>query len=241
MVRSPASDHSSEHEELAALYALRALEGEEVAAYERHLAACLLCQAYVERDRLTLMPLNIVPPEMEPSPGFKDRLLQRAAAELAAAEVPEAGPPAPHVARPTSREPIPFRRRPLWTRAVAAAVAVLIGAAAVLGLQSYRNGVAATVALQGSGPGTAAVVVRRSGAAELRLDGLPPAPPGQVYEAWVIPTGGQPIPAGTTARGQDTLPLPQSVHGGTVAVTVEPSPGSPAPTTPPFLSAAVGT
>ncbi len=235
MVRSPTTDHSREHEELAALYALQALEGDELAAYERHLAACAQCQDFVRRDRRTLVPLNRVPPEMEPSPGFKHRLLQRAAAELSTAG------PAPAAQTAAARAPIPLPRRPVWTGVLAAAVAVLLGVAAVLGVLSYRGQVVATVALEGPGPGSGAVLLRRSGDSELRLTGLAALPAGHVYEAWVIPAGGQPIPAGTTATGQDTLPLPASVRGSTVAVTVEPSPGGSAPTTPPFLAATVTT
>lgn len=220
MVRSPATDHSREHEELAALYALQALQGDELAAYERHLAACAQCQDFVPRDRLTLVPLNRVPPEIEPSPGFKHRLLQRAAAAPA---------------------PIPLRRRPVWTSVLAAAVAVLLGVATVLGVLSYRGQVVATVALEGPGPGSGAVLLHRSGDSELRLAGLADPPAGHVYEAWVIPAGGQAIPAGTTATGQGTLPLPAPVRGSTVAVTVEPSPGGSAPTTTPFLAATVTT
>jgi len=235
MVRSPATDHSRAHEELAALYALQALQGDELAAYERHLAACAQCQDFVPRDRLTLVPLNRVPPEIEPSPGFKHRLLQRAAAELSTAR------PTPAAQTAAAPAPIPLRRRPVWTSVLAAAVAVLLGVATVLGVLSYRGQVVATVALEGPGPGSGAVLLHRSGDSELRLAGLADPPAGHVYEAWVIPAGGQAIPAGTTATGQGTLPLPAPVRGSTVAVTVEPSPGGSAPTTTPFLAATVTT
>jgi anti-sigma-K factor RskA len=106
--------------------------------------------------------------------------------------------------------------------------------------QLYLNQVVETVPLQGTvAAGTAVVVVHRSGATELQLNGLATPPTGQVYEAWVIPAGQQPRPAGTSRSGQATLPLPSSVGGSTVAVTLEPDPGSPQPTTPPFLAAPV--
>ena len=218
--------HSPEHDELAALYALRALEGEELADFERHYAGCAQCHAIVRRDQLTLAALTSAAPEMDPSPGFKERLLARAAAQL---EVQEA-PPAPIPFRPRRRQP--------WLMALAAAIALVLGGGA---FQLYLNQVVETVPLQGTAAGAAMVVVHRSGATELQLSGLATPPAGQVYEAWVIRPGDQPQPAGTARSGQATLPLPASgsIRGSTVALTLEPDPGSPLPTTPPFLAAPV--
>ena len=70
-------------------------------------------------------------------------------------------------------------------------------------------------------PGRATVVVRRSGAAELDMNGVPDPEPGFLYEAWVIPQGGKPIAAGIATRGEAQLPLPESAHGATVALTRE--------------------
>jgi anti-sigma-K factor RskA len=235
---TPAPDHTDEQTVLAALYALRVLDGDELGVFEGHLGRCALCQAVVARDRRTVRPLLLVPVEMDPRPGFKERVLEAAAAELAAAQktVAEAAPAAIPSAAPA---PIPFRPRRPWLQALAAALVVLIGAGAVFGVQGYQNQVVASVALQGTGPGSATVLVRRSGAADLQMAGLAAPPAGKVYEAWVIPPGGQPIPAGTSASGQATLPLPGPVQGTTVAITVEESPGAPAPTQQPFLAAPV--
>jgi anti-sigma-K factor RskA len=63
---------------------------------------------------------------------------------------------------------------------------------------------------------------------------LPVLPPGRAYEMWVIPKGGMPVPAGLFQSGpQGTAMhiLPGAVGPNvTVAVTVEPESGSPAPT-----------
>lgn len=63
---------------------------------------------------------------------------------------------------------------------------------------------------------------------------LPALPPGKAYELWVIPKGGAPRPAGTFQSG----PQGTAMHilngavdsNATLAVTVEPESGSPAPT-----------
>jgi len=60
----------------------------------------------------------------------------------------------------------------------------------------------------------------------------------QVYQLWLIPTTGAPIPAGLVGRGNDpvetiTIPLPASMDNiAAVGVSVEPPTGSTAPTRP---------
>jgi predicted ribosomally synthesized peptide with SipW-like signal peptide len=118
------------------------------------------------------------------------------------------------------------------------AAALVIGLAGV-STYAYMNQVVTSVPLTGSGPGQAVVEVRRSGAATLEMRGLPAPPAGYVYEAWIIPPGQPPVPAGTTASGQAQLPLTGQVQGATVAITLEQAPGVNAPTSPPLLAAPV--
>jgi anti-sigma-K factor RskA len=239
MAAPPVDDHTEEFEQLAGLQALRALEGDELARFEEHAARCERCRVIVDLDRETLQRLAVAAPEMEPSPDFKARLMQRAAAELEATRAvpePEVAPPAP--------EPIPLRPRsnvvPLWRRPwVNALVAIFvlgIGTASVL---TYLNQVVASYPLPGSAPGQAVVLVHRNGNLELQLSGLADPQTGRVYEAWIIPNGQQPIAAGTTSSGSATLPLPPNARGTTVAVTNEPTPGVQAPTTPPIFAGQV--
>lgn len=65
---------------------------------------------------------------------------------------------------------------------------------------------------------------------------LPAAPAGKIYEMWVIPKGGAPVPAGlfqSDAAGNALHLQPGAVPAGaTVAVTVEPASGSQTPTMP---------
>jgi hypothetical protein len=235
----PAPGHTRDFEELAGLAALRALEGDELSEFEAHARGCQRCQALERADREAVALLGLAAPEMDPSPGFKERLMQRAAAELAARPAEPEAKPEPE---PERREPIPLRprvvpfRRPAW---VASLAAVLVIALAGAGTYSYMNQVVTSVALSGSAQGQAVVQVKRSGAASLLLRGLPNPPAGYVYEAWIIPPNQAPIPAGTTSTGQAELPLSGQVAGTTVAITQEVAPGVNAPTSTPILAAPV--
>jgi Anti-sigma-K factor rskA len=245
----PAPGHTRDFEELAGLAALRALEGDELSEFEQHAQTCQRCQAIERADREAVALLGLAAPEMDASPGFKERLMQRAAAEVAArplesARPAEAAPPVEPAApvEPEPREPIPLRprvvpfRRPAWVASLAAVVVIALAGA---GTYSYMNQVVTSVALAGSGPGQAVVQVRRSGAASLQMRGLPAPPAGYVYEAWIIAPGAAPVPAGTTASGQAELPLSGQVVGTTVAITQEVAPGVNAPTSTPILAAPV--
>jgi anti-sigma-K factor RskA len=196
-VTSPAADHSEEFEQLAGLQALRVLEGDELARFEEHASRCERCRLIMRLDRETLRELSLAAPEMEPSPGFKERLMQRAVAELAASAPaqPEAAPtPEPIPLRPPSNV-VPFRRARTWLTSVAAVLVLALGGYA------YMNQVIASYQLTGTVAGAATVHVRRSGAVELQMQGLAVPPAGFLYEAWIIPPGGQPRPAGTNATG----------------------------------------
>jgi len=178
-------------------------------------------------------------PEMDPSPGFKARLMERAAAELAAAS-PEAeaeveSAPANVTPIRAPANVIPFWRRTRWASAIAA---VLVAGLVVAGAYSYQNQVVASYALSGDLGGSAVVNVRRSGATELQMNGVQNPPPGYVYEAWIIPPNGQPVAAGTAQTGDATLSLSPLSDGTTVAVTKEQGSVN-APTSPPVMAVVV--
>jgi anti-sigma factor RsiW len=82
----------------------------------------------------------------------------------------------------------------------------------------------------------AAVLVVHGSSARLNVSGLPAPPRGKTYEAWVIPAGGRPQPAGTFPGGSIVLRRPVP-HGATVAVTVERAGGVKVPTTTPVVTA----
>jgi anti-sigma-K factor RskA len=79
----------------------------------------------------------------------------------------------------------------------------------------------------------------------LLASNLPPAPAGKIYEMWVIPKGGKPVPAGLFQSAADgtalnVLPGPVDVAGtAAIAVTVEVAAGATAPNLPPVFAAAL--
>ncbi len=232
-----AADHSEDFEQLAALAALRALDDEEQARFEQHALQCERCRMIERLDRETLRNVSLAAPEMDPSPGFKTRLMARAAAELAAeqaAQVREVERPEPIPLRPPGR--ILQFRRSVWASALAAVFVIGVASASVF---TYMNQVVASYVLTGSAAGEATVLVRRSGAVELLLRGVDDPPSGFVYEAWIIPPGQQPLAAGVTPRGSASLPLSGSARGSTVAITQERAPGASTPTLPILMAADV--
>jgi anti-sigma-K factor RskA len=252
-------------DELAAVYAVDALDGEERRGFEEHLAAgCARCEATLRESREALARLALDAPAAVPPPEVKAALLRRAAI---------AGRGAVATARHE-------RRR--WL--VMGAVAVLAGAfftgMFVAGRYEARLGVLArdtaavherlrrdeaelsaqaaryqaladllrdpatrVVALQGAGgvPGAAGRVVwnpARGG--QLFVRGLPPAPEGKAYELWTIAKG-TPRPAGVFqvgADGEALHPVPAAAAVDVFAVTVEPGGGVAAPTGPIVLVSA---
>ena len=96
-------------------------------------------------------------------------------------------------------------------------------------------------------PGRARVFVDpETGRALLFARELPVLPPDSVYQLWTI-EGGDPESAGTFRPGSDRRARVEIAEAGrvldadAVAVTVEPAPGQPAPTSQPILVAAAGT
>lgn len=91
-----------------------------------------------------------------------------------------------------------------------------------------------------------AIYLRRSGTLVFLASNMPALPPKKIYELWLIPANGAPIPAGLftpRADGNATVvkpPLPAGVEAKTFAITVEPASGSSAPTSQPIMVATRG-
>jgi anti-sigma-K factor RskA len=79
----------------------------------------------------------------------------------------------------------------------------------------------------------------------LLASNLTPAPAGKIYEMWIIPKGGTPLPAGLFQSQSDgtAMYLRKGVvdvaSTAVIAVTLEPEAGSQAPTTTPLIAAAL--
>jgi anti-sigma-K factor RskA len=206
--------------DLAAAYALNALDPEDRWTYERHLDTCERCRDEVARLRETASELAYVAEGPAPPPELRDRILNEA----------RAGRPA---------EVVPLRRRWLFPATALAAVAASVAA---VGLGLWAN------SLRDEAPTQRVVTVTgESAAGNLIVAGdegtlvvcLDEAPAGKTYEAWVIERN-TPRPAGLFPGGCQSVPLEESVQSGdTVAVTLEDEGGADSPTSDILLSANV--
>jgi len=229
-------DNGSPHE-LAAAYALDALDADERRAYEAHLAGCERCQEDVAPFRETAAALAYdvdLPPLPET---LEHRILNAARAER------------PNVVPLPRRWAIPGAA--LAVASVAAAVVLGIWAAHLSDSLDHQKQVnkdqkalvdilsdCTKTQMQG---GSAAVCVAPTQQAALIADSLPAATPNKTYEAWII-AGTSVKPAGLFrgGAGRKYLRLTKSVPSGvTVAVTLERRGGVSAPTTTPLLKAKV--
>ena len=210
--------------ELAAGYALDALDDDERTAFEQHLAECEQCAADVRAFRETAAMLAYGAEGPEPQPVLRERLLEEARRER------------PHQSVVVLR---PRRALRLTAIAAAAAVAAAIGlglwaASLSSSLDAERSAVAilANEDSQRLSLGQYGQVVRApDGEAVMIVRNLDEAPSGKTYEAWVIGSGG-PVKAGLFEGGdQEIVRLEEPVDSGAiVAVTLEPEGGSDQPT-----------
>ena len=228
--------------ELTAGYALDALDADERAAYERHLAGCEQCQGELESFWVTTEALAVAASGPAPSDDLRDRILADVRAE-------------PQVVVPFA----PRRRRLVPVLAAAAAVAAVVALAVGLWaghlssqLDDSRSALdreranasvlvdpeSRSVALD---TGTGKLVVGSEGQSVLVLDGVGTAPSGKTYELWIMPDGNvdQAARAGLFPGGDGTevLGVDGTVESGdVVGVTLEPAGGSDKPTTTPIVA-----
>jgi anti-sigma-K factor RskA len=194
--------------DLAAAYALDAVDPEDRWTYERHLDTCEPCREEVARLREGAADLAYIAEGPEPRPELRDRILRVAREE-----------------RPASV--VPLRRRWLFP---ATALAAAAAACAAIGLGLWANSLRdevdrqRVVAFQGT-PGQLVI----SGDEASIVTCVDRAPPDKTYEAWVIENE-VPRPAGLFRGGCGTVELTRPVDPGvTVAVTLEARGGSDVP------------
>jgi anti-sigma-K factor RskA len=196
--------------DLTAAYALDALDPDEAEAYERHLGQCEECREQLAE--LNGAAANLAFGAVSPAPPAR---LRAAILDAAAVE---------------RTNVVPLLRRRWVARglavAAAAAACVVVGLAVALSQSSSKEVVIASVVL---GPDRTAT---------LHISGLSAAPRGKTYEAWVIPAGRAPRPAGlfpgggsTSVRLRGTVP-----RNAVVAVTRERAGGASSPTLPVVFS-----
>ena len=244
-------------------YALGALDGEDLRAFETHLATCPVCQAELARDRATVAQLGLAAEPAAPSPDLRAHLL----AALHEDDAPGADGRSTAV-RPAPTPPREPARLAAWPAARAYAVAAVVLLALGLGLLGWNlmlqgqvrqlraerdqavaardqaRAALATYTLSAPAGHTGSgqlLYLPQHQQAILVVSGLPPLQPGQVYQVWLI-QGGQPRGAGilTAPSGEAAVPGNLAQYQ-VVAVTVEPGPtGSLQPTTPPILAGQLG-
>ena len=238
------------YEDLAAAYALGALDDEERREFEGYLTQHPELQAEVEELDEAAKLLALAPQEYEPPPSLRRNLLERVGGEAG-----------PSFSDRRQRSRLGALLGPAGLGMAAAILAVLVGLVVWnLSLQDSNEELRAdvrelqgeatradaeeirTYELQGSGAASEAhgqVMTTGEGPAVLMAQDLPPAPEGQVYEAWVLHDG-VPQPAGLFEPvGEPAVAAIEAPLEGAdaVAVTLEPDGGSPMPTSDILLTA----
>src|SRR5580692_7668826 len=253
----------SVHEQFAedlALYALNALEGDDRAILEKHLAGCSECRLELEQLRGdgALLALSTIGPK--PPARARQRLLDAVAKEAA-----------PTLSQKTRKDgaPTTATRRSWWGALGWAATAAVIVFAASLWkentalkqslasasaqaiqsareLDDLRKISAPLIAPEAQRitlvamktppqPQGKAFYLRNRSSLVFMANNMPPQ---QAYELWLIPTQGAPVPAGMfkpDAHGSATVvnpPLPSGMEAKAFAITVENEAGATTPTMP---------
>jgi anti-sigma-K factor RskA len=221
--------------ELLPAFALGNLDSNEADLVEDHLLSCWLCRAESKTFEEVAEQLSFAAPASLPSPGLKDRLLQRV-----------------QVARPQPRVPVQAVRRPWLERLLPvwglASVGLIIALAAFsLSLWQRLNQLEFITAPGGmraiplsttdaASNATGFVLVGADGRnGAVVVDGLPPLSEGQQYQLWLIRDGertsGAVFSTDEKSYGGTRIKVAGSLlEYSAVDVTIEPAGGSPEPT-----------
>jgi anti-sigma-K factor RskA len=222
------NDHltCSDVEALVPAYVLSALEGDEACAFAHHLVECRLHDEDLAAERLMATRLGVSVNAVAPPSTLRSNLLSAFDKEMAG--TPVALEPAREKRRGFS-----FLRAPSFAYGIAAAVAMI---ALALGAWGVSRGAGDDAGVSGVRTATA----RSNG---MRLDvtyfgseqvavlsyDLPPPPSGKTYQAWKIASG-KPVSLGLiNANGPLTVNADLK-DASAVAISEEPSGGSPQPT-----------
>lgn len=202
------SAHEHDHwQQLAAGFALDALEPEERADFTAHLASCAQCQQLVDEHSLVAAQLgSLAGDDVSPPP-------------WSAIRAGVVGEPQ----RPAEAEVVVLRRRPRFATLAAAAAAVAVAGAAVATWQLTRdaNGtqplasVAAcrhttgchVVALGTTDGATPADLLVHDGRVAVVPTSMPAPPSGSVWALWQVPRSGAPQLLTEFETGRHTAPL----------------------------------
>ena len=241
------SEHLSHErwESSAAAYVLRALDADELAQFEQHLAGCAVCREQVTGFQVVADALPSAAPTVAPPPELKDRIMAtvRSEAELLQA----AGSDADRVGAPAKASPSRWRGwRGLTLRpATGLAALALTGAGVAIGAVTFGQGggshAVTRTALVNAGlaPGARASVRSSGGVTALQVAGLPAPARGRIWQVWVARPGQPPQPNVRFNLASGTVVVAGDLRGvNQLMVTEEPSAFVPtAPTGPLVLRA----
>jgi anti-sigma-K factor RskA len=245
----------SVHEQFAedlALQALGVLEGDERVALEKHLEECAACRLELEQLRgdMALMALSTAGPV--PPQRARQRLLEAVAREprrVAASARPGWWTLVPWVAAASlavglvvvSLQKSDLQRRIAGLQNESAQqLAELQRAREVVSTLTATDAMRVTLVAAKTPPQPQgkAIYVRDRSSLIFLASNFQALPAQKVYELWLVPINGAPIPAGIfkpDAHGSATVinpPLPAGVQAKAFAITVEPESGSSVPTMP---------
>ncbi len=249
-----------EYLELAAIYALGALDGEDRKRFETHLASgCELCREAVRESEEILGDLALAAPYAAPPASVRQRLFDRVRQDsesnkvkgssrsrfwmaLAAAATLAAVGLGLYARTLRERAEAQYRRAEEQRIAREGLARELANLSETL--EAFTAPATRAVSLAGQGPGQGAAAKAFVDPENRRLFlyvyNLPPPPTGQTYQLWLI-VAGSPVSMGVfgvepDGRARlDTASVPAFTGEVTVAVTVEPAGGVPEPTGPIIL------
>ncbi len=236
--------------ELYELYALGVLEPEEKSEMEEHLARnCPVCQAGMRRGLAFGALLGTLPDSEDPPKRLRRRILASVGVEsgtgyswmgalafLSACLLVWVG----FLSKESSRKGEETER---MRTALRQSTSDLSKVQAAL---SFLNEPDTEQVVFGKGqplPPRGRVFVNAARGVMLMASNLPAAPTGKIYEMWLVPKIGAPIPAGlfqADAQGNALYILNQAVNRSAtkaIAVTLEPESGSTTPTMPLVIAA----
>jgi anti-sigma-K factor RskA len=248
----------SEHEQYAedlALYALEALTGEDRARVEEHMATCAACRLEVEQLRRDAALLALSAAGPRPPQRAKQRLMDALTREPRASRVVEdAGRRSRWgVLGWAAATAVLVLAAALWKENMALKATLASAgseaaesrremeelrkiAAPILEPDAQRVTLVAEKAP--AQPQGKAFYLRKRNSLVFLANNMPALPAQKTYELWLIPTSGNPIPAGVfkpDAHGSATVvnpPLPVGVEAKAFAITVENEAGAATPTMP---------
>jgi anti-sigma-K factor RskA len=247
----------SEHEQCAedlALYALDELRGDDRAKLEQHLATCAACRLELEQLRADTALLAMSAAGPRPPQRARQRLLDAVAREPRSAVVQSSARSSwwGWLGWAATAAVIVFSLS-LWKENTS--LRAMLASARSSEAESTRQlnelrRIAAPiiepeaqrvtlVAVKTSPqPQGKAFYLRSRNSLVFLASNLPPLPQEKAYELWLIPTSGNPIPAGVfkpDAHGSASVvnpPLPPGIEAKAFAITIENQSGSEKPTTP---------